>query len=73
MYNEGISIAGDILDIGVPTGVIQKSGNNYHFKETKLGLGRESAKTFLNENKPMMMDIRNEIIAAVAGGKELEE
>ncbi len=73
MYNEGISIAGDILDIGVPSGVIQKSGNNYHFKETKLGLGRESAKTFLNENKPMMMDIRNEIIAAVASGKELEE
>ncbi len=73
MYNEGISIAGDILDIGVPTGVIAKSGNNYHFKDTKLGLGRESAKTFLNENKPMMLEIRNEIIAAVASGKEMEE
>ena len=71
MYNEGISIAGDILDVGVPTGVITKSGNNYTFKETKLGLGREAAKTYMNEHKDMMMDIRKEIIAAVEGGKEI--
>lgn len=71
MYNEGISIAGDILDVGVPTGVIGKSGNSYSFKETKIGLGREAAKTFLNEHKELMMDIRKEIITAVEGGKEL--
>lgn len=73
MYNEGISIAGDLLDTGVPIGVIQKSGNNYHFKETKLGLGRESAKTFLNENLTLMKEIREEIITAVASGKTTEE
>ncbi len=73
MYNEGISVAGDILDVGVPMGVIAKSGNSYTFKETKLGLGREAAKTTLNENKPMMKEIREEIIAAVASGKEIEE
>ncbi len=73
MYNEGISIAGDILDVGVPVGVIGKSGNSYTFKETKLGLGREAAKTFMNEHKDMMMDIRKEIIAAVEGGKEVAQ
>ncbi|MEK7452317.1 MAG: recombinase RecA [Patescibacteria group bacterium] len=73
MYNECISVAGDILDVGVPMGVIAKSGNSYTFKETKLGLGREAAKTTLNENKPMMKEIREEIIAAVASGKEIEE
>lgn len=73
MYNEGISIAGDILDVGVPTGVITKSGNNYTFKETKLGLGREAAKAYMNEHKDMMMDIRKEIIAAVEGGKEIAQ
>ena len=71
MYNEGISIAGDILDVGVPVGVIGKSGNSYTFKETKLGLGREAAKTYMNEHKDMMMEIRKEIITAVEGGKEL--
>lgn len=73
MYNEGISIAGDILDVGVPMGVIAKSGNNYTFKETKLGLGREAAKTFLNEHKDMMMDIRKDIVEAVEGGKEVTQ
>ena len=73
MYNEGISIAGDILDVGVPIGTITKSGNNYTFKETKLGLGREAAKTFLNEHKELMMDIRKEIITAVEGGKEVTQ
>lgn len=73
MYNEGISIAGDILDVGVPIGTIAKSGNNYTFRETKLGLGREAAKTFLNEHKELMMDIRKEIITAVEGGKEVTQ
>lgn len=73
MYNEGISIAGDILDVGVPIGVIAKSGNSYAFRDTKLGLGREAAKTFLNEHKDMMMDIRKEIIAVVEGGKEVTQ
>lgn len=61
MYNEGISIAGDLLENGVPLEVIRKSGNNYHYGETKLGLGRENAKAFLKANPKMMKDIRAEI------------
>lgn len=67
MYNEGISIAGDLLDLGVPYGVIQKSGNSYSYGEEKLGLGREKAKTHLIENPALMMEIREKIKEAIEG------
>ena len=69
MYNEGISIAGDILDIGVPCDVLKKSGNNYYFGEEKLGLGRESAKLYLKQHPELMMTIRKQIIKAIEDGK----
>src|SRR5665647_2977911 len=50
MYNEGISLAGDLLDSGVKYEVVKKSGNSLAFGEEKLGAGREAAKTFLKEN-----------------------
>jgi len=61
MYNEGISVAGDILDTGLAFGVITKSGNSYSYGETKFGVGRETAKTFLRENKKIIAEIRNKI------------
>lgn len=69
MYNEGISIAGDILDIGVPCEVLKKSGNNYYFGEEKLGLGRESAKLFLRQNPEMLKTIRDQIKLAIEEGR----
>ena len=54
MYNEGISKAGDLLDTGVAYGVITKSGNSYTYADTKLGVGRETAKTFLKTNDEIM-------------------
>jgi recombination protein RecA len=62
MYNEGISISGDTLDTGVQFGVVEKSGNTYAFGDTKLGVGREAAKTFLRENPKLLKDIRHEVI-----------
>ncbi len=50
MYNEGISASGDLLDTGVRLEVLKKSGNSFLFGETKLGVGRETAKAFLKEN-----------------------
>ncbi|NTV55331.1 MAG: recombinase RecA [Candidatus Moranbacteria bacterium] len=50
MYNEGVSASGDLLDTGVRLEIIKKSGNSYLFGETKLGVGRETAKAFLKEN-----------------------
>ncbi len=51
MYNEGISAAGDVLDTGLLMEVISKNGNSYSFGDIKMGVGRETAKTFLKENK----------------------
>ncbi|PJA45586.1 recombinase RecA [Candidatus Uhrbacteria bacterium CG_4_9_14_3_um_filter_50_9] len=69
MYNEGISIAGDLLELGVPYGVVGKSGNNYYFGEEKLGLGRESAKVYLKENPKLMKTIRTNIQKAIEAGE----
>lgn len=65
MYNEGISLSGDILDTGLQFGVVDKSGNSYKFKEEKLGVGRENAKAFLRENPRIMNQIKKEVWAAV--------
>lgn len=65
MYNEGISIAGDVLDTGVQFGVIDKSGNTYKYKEVKLGVGRENSKTFLKEDKKLLKQIKKEVMEVV--------
>jgi recombination protein RecA len=61
MYNEGISMAGDLLDAGVKFEVVKKSGNSLSYGETKLGAGRESSKTFLKENPKIAEKIFKEI------------
>lgn len=61
MYNEGISVAGDIVDRGVLEGVINKAGNSYSYGEEKLGVGRENAKRFLRENPKLIKEIGRKI------------
>jgi recombination protein RecA len=73
MYNEGISIAGDLIELGVPYGVIGKSGNNYYYGEEKLGLGRETAKAHLKENPKLMKTIRTAIKKAIESGEQPEK
>ncbi len=55
MYNEGISKAGDILDLASSMEVIDKRGSFYSYKEQRLGQGREASKNFLMENPPEIM------------------
>jgi recombination protein RecA len=62
MYNEGISMAGDVLDTGLLYGIVKKSGNSYAFGEEKLGVGRENAKNSLKENLKMAKEIEKAII-----------
>lgn len=62
MYNQGISKVGEIIDIGTASGVIKKSGAFYSYGETKLGQGRENAKTFLNENEKLAKEIEEVIV-----------
>ena len=64
MYNEGISLPGDLLDTGTELGVIKKSGNSYSYGEEKLGMGRENAKTTLRERPDLFKVIRELSITA---------
>jgi len=68
MYNEGISIAGDILDQGVANNVVTKSGNSYIYGEEKLGVGRENAKRYLKENPKMIKEIKKKVWDIVKKG-----
>lgn len=65
MYNEGISVSGDILDVGVVESIVSKSGNSYSYGEIKLGVGRETAKTFLREHPELVKEIRERIFEEV--------
>jgi recombination protein RecA len=70
MYNEGISVPGDLLDAGVELGVVNKSGNSYSFEGEKLGVGRENAKLALKERPALMKEMREK---AIATWKEREQ
>ncbi len=63
MYNEGISAAGEVLDMGVDFGVIDKSGAWYWYGDERIGQGRENSKVFLRENPEIMSQIREKILA----------
>ena len=70
MYNEGILIAGDRLDTGTEYKVITKMGNSYAYGEVKLGLGREKAKQFLNENPSIIQEARKQVLDKVRQERE---
>lgn len=54
MYGEGISKVGEILDLGVKAGLVEKSGAWFSYDSVRIGQGRENSKTFLKENPEMM-------------------
>ena len=53
MYGEGISKTGEILDLGVKAGIVEKSGAWFSYDSVRLGQGRENAKIWLKENPDM--------------------
>jgi recombination protein RecA len=57
MYNEGISKVGDVLDLGVELGVVEKRGSFYTYGEAKIGQGRENAKQYLKDNPDLADEI----------------
>jgi recombination protein RecA len=74
MYNEGISLTGDVLDLAVEYGLVDKRGAYFRYGETLLGQGRENAKAYLFEN-PEMLDELDYLIRREVGlpYEELEE
>ena len=64
MYGEGISKTGELLDLGVKAGVVEKSGAWYSYGDERIGQGRENAKIFLKENNFIAFEIEDKIRAA---------
>ena len=64
MYGEGISKMGELVDLGVKGGIVEKSGSWYSYGDERIGQGRENAKTYLRENTTMAYDIEAKIRAA---------
>ena len=61
MYGEGVSRSGEIVDLGVDAGIIEKSGSWYSYDDQRIGQGRENAKMFLRENPGIADAIENEV------------
>jgi recombination protein RecA len=61
MYDEGISREGDLIDVGVDMGFLDKRGAYYSYGDTRLGQGRENAKEFLRENAPLAQEISDKV------------
>ena len=59
MFNEGISMEGDLVELGEEMGFIKKSGSFYSFDDTRLGQGRENAKSFLRNNNEITLHLTN--------------
>ena len=85
MYGEGISLIGELIDLGVKLGLVQKSGSWYSMGETRIGQGRDSAKQYLRDNPEIAAkleaDIRRDFhklmsnqsrIAAKAAGRAVD-
>ena len=61
IYGEGISKSGEIIDMGVEMGIVQKSGSWFSYNGDKLGQGRESVKTLLHDNAPLADELEAKI------------
>ncbi|MEW6352302.1 MAG: recombinase RecA [Thermodesulfobacteriota bacterium] len=69
IYDEGISQAGEIVDMGSTLDIIDKSGAWYSYGEERIGQGRENARTFLRENPDIMEAIRNKVLEKMGIGE----
>ncbi len=63
MYGEGISKTGELIDLGIKAGIVEKAGAWFSYKGEKLGQGRENAKLFLREHEDVALEIENKIRA----------
>jgi len=62
VWGEGISMAADVLEAGIKTGVVDQAGGWYSYKETRIGHGREAAKTYLHMHLDMVEEIREQVL-----------
>jgi recombination protein RecA len=65
MFGEGISLAGEIIDLGVDAGVIKKAGAWFSYNDTKLGQGRDAAKRLIQDNPELLEELQEKIMEAL--------
>jgi recombination protein RecA len=75
LYGKGISREGEIIDLGVQEGIVEKSGSWYSYKGDRVGQGKENARDFLIENPEIAADIERQIRARLlpTGPKPVED
>ncbi|MEY3598283.1 MAG: recombinase RecA, partial [Bacteroidota bacterium] len=69
IYGHGISLLGEIIDMGVDHNVIKKSGSWFSYGDTKLGQGRDAVKQLLDDNPELKEEIETKVRAAIAQAK----
>lgn len=69
MFGEGISRAGEIIDMGVDKGIIKKSGSWFSYNDTKLGQGRDAAKKCIQDNPELADELESLIMETLKAGK----
>ena len=69
IYNEGISREGELIDLGVEAGIVDKSGSWYSYKKDRIGQGKENVRTFLKENPEMADEIEQALRAKLLPAK----
>ncbi|MBQ3896285.1 MAG: recombinase RecA [Paludibacteraceae bacterium] len=72
MFGEGISLTGEIVDLGVEYGVIKKSGSWFSYGDTKLAQGREGVKQLLNDNEELKEELKEKVFEAMKNGNSNE-
>jgi len=73
LYGEGVSFFGELVDLGVKYGFVQKAGSWYSYGDEKIGQGKDNVKTFLKENPEKAREIEAKIRAEVFGTDDAEE
>ena len=68
MYGEGVSKAGEVIDLGVEYGVVNKSGSWFSYGDTKLGQGRDAVKRLLLDNIELAEEIESKIVEQIQTG-----
>ncbi len=66
MFGEGISKVGEIIDMGIELGILQKSGSWFSYKDNKIGQGRDNVKQFLHDNPELMDEMEGRIRAELS-------
>ncbi|MFN4086401.1 MAG: recombinase RecA [Spirosomataceae bacterium] len=70
MYGQGVSKAGEVLDLAVDLNLIKKSGSWFSYGESRLGQGRDTVKQLIKDNPELMAELEEKIKASVAGNSD---